>query len=102
MSRDAIPPFSLIRGIALGVEQHATLDAVALRIQALRGKGALSVAPCIAAYDTPDLFEGFNIKVGDRAGGPTDWVATIVLPHADGPRLAAAIRAAGRPLQRAA
>ncbi|MDR7230610.1 hypothetical protein J2X45_001701 [Caulobacter sp. BE264] len=102
MPREAIPPFTLIRGLGVGVEEHPSLEAVALRIQALRGKQALSVAPCVGAYDTSETFQGFNIKVGDRAGGPTDWIATVVLPHADGPQLQAAIRAAGKPLRRAA
>lgn len=102
MAAPSIPHFTLIRELGIGVESHPSLEAVALRIQALRARKALSVAPCVASYDGSDTFEGFNIKVGDRAGGPTDWIATLVLPHAQASRLQAAIRAAGKPLREAA
>lgn len=102
MARDIPANFTLIRELAIGAEAHPTLDALALRIQAIRAKRGLSIAPCIAAYDGSDYFEGFNVKVALPPDGAPEWVGTVVLPHKHADRLRAAIQQAGKPLRRAA
>ncbi|PLR25085.1 hypothetical protein SGCZBJ_12685 [Caulobacter zeae] len=93
--------FTLIRDWAGGVEHHQNLDGLALRIQAIRARRGLTITPCIGAHDAGDEFEGFNVSVTPRGGSP-EWVATIVLPHAQLDALKGAIQRAAKPLQRAA